>query len=246
MPAVELGQTAARGAIERAGVAPERHRLRRLRPGDPGRRGPHPVPAGVARRRASPSTSARTPINKVCASGMRAVALADQLIRAGDHELVLAGGMESMSNARTCSRRRRYGYRFGDATLEDAMLEDALRDPWSGQLMYEQAERGRDRARDRRAGSRRLGARSHERAVAAIDGGRFAEEIVPVEIAGRKANASSTSTRGRVATPRSRSSPRCGHSSRSTRRTPPATRRGSTTARRRSSSPTRSGPRSTA
>ena len=103
-------------------------------------------------------------INKVCASGMRAATLGDQFIRAGDHELVLAGGMESMSNAPYLLTKGRYGYRFGDAEIEDAMLQDALRDPWTGLLMYEQAGQIADRARHRPRRPRRLGRRARTRA----------------------------------------------------------------------------------
>ena len=125
-------------------------------------------------------------INKVCASGMRAVALADQAIRAGDQRVVLAGGMESMSNAPYLLRNARFGYRLGDGTLEDAMLEDGLRDPWSGKLMYEQASAVADELGLERADLDGWALRSHERAIAAIDAGRFAAEIVPVEVAGRR------------------------------------------------------------
>jgi acetyl-CoA C-acetyltransferase len=124
-------------------------------------------------------------INKVCASGMRAATLADQLIRAGDHELVLTGGMESMSNAPYLLERARYGYRFGNDTLVDAMLEDSLRDPWTGKLMYEQATEVADEIGLQRGELDAWALRSHERAVAAQDAGRLAEEIVAVPLDGK-------------------------------------------------------------
>ena len=124
-------------------------------------------------------------INKVCASGMRAVALADLMVRAGDRRLLLAGGMESMSNAPYLLMRARQGYRFGDGELIDANLHDGLRDPWSGKLMYEQASAVADELGLARADLDAWALRSHERAIAAIDSGRMAEEIVAVEVPGR-------------------------------------------------------------
>ena len=94
--------------------------------------------------------------------------------------------MESMSNAPYLLRNARFGYRLGDGTLEDAMLEDGLRDPWSGKLMYEQASAVADELGLERADLDGWALRSHERAIAAIDAGRFAAEIVPVEVAGRR------------------------------------------------------------
>ena len=124
-------------------------------------------------------------INKVCASGMRAVALADLMVRAGDRRLLLAGGMESMSNAPYLLLRARSGYRFGDGELIDANLRDGLRDPWSHKLMYEQASAVADELGLARAELDEWALRSHQRAIAAIDAGRMAEEIVAVEVPGR-------------------------------------------------------------
>jgi acetyl-CoA C-acetyltransferase len=125
-------------------------------------------------------------VNKVCASGMRAIALADALVRLGEYDTVLAGGMESMTNAPHLALGARKGYRFGDATLADSRVWDALRDPWSGQQMFEQASAVGDEIGIDRADLDAWSARSHARAVAAIDSGRFADEIVPVVVAGRK------------------------------------------------------------
>ena len=121
-------------------------------------------------------------VNKVCASGMRAVALADLMVRAGDQRLLLAGGMESMSSAPYLLLRARGGYRFGDGELVDANLRDGLRDPWSGKLMYEQASAVADELSLRREELDEWALRSHQRAIAAIDSGRMAEEIVAVEV----------------------------------------------------------------
>ncbi len=124
-------------------------------------------------------------INKVCASGMRAVALADLMVRAGDRKLLLAGGMESMSNAPYLLLKARSGYRFGDGELVDANLHDGLRDPWSGRVMYEQASAVATELGHKRSDLDAWALRSHERAIAAIDAGRMAEEIVAVEVPGR-------------------------------------------------------------
>ena len=103
-------------------------------------------------------------VNKVCASGMRAVALADLMVRAGDRRLLLAGGMESMSNAPYLLLRARSGYRFGDGELIDANLSDGLRDPWSDKLMYEQASAVADELGLTRAELDEWALRSHQRA----------------------------------------------------------------------------------
>jgi len=183
--AVDLGAVAARGAIERSGVAASE--IGYCVFGVVIQAGQGHIPS----RQVSLAAGLREDVgsdtvNKVCASGMRAIALADALVKLGEYDTVLAGGMESMTNAPHLAQGARKGYRFGDATLVDSMIWDALRDPWSGKQMFEQAdsvgtELGIDRA-DLDAWS----ARSHARAIAAIDGGRFAEEIVPVVIGGRR------------------------------------------------------------
>jgi acetyl-CoA C-acetyltransferase len=183
VPAVALGQAAARGALERAGVAPEQ--VEYVIFGQVIQAGAGHIPSRqVSLGVGIPEHVGSDTINKVCASGLRAVALADQAIRAGDRQLILAGGMESMSNAPYLLRKARFGYRFGDDTLIDSMLEDGLRDPWSRKQMYEQASEVADELGIHRPDLDSWALRSHERAVAAIDAGRFAEEIVPVEVAG--------------------------------------------------------------
>jgi acetyl-CoA C-acetyltransferase len=185
VPAVALGQAAARGALERAGVAPEQ--VEYVIFGQVIQAGAGHIPSRqVSLGVGIPEHVGSDTINKVCASGLRAVALADQAIRAGDRQLILAGGMESMSNAPYLLRKARFGYRFGDDTLIDSMLEDGLRDPWSRKQMYEQASEVADELGIHRPDLDSWALRSHERAVAAIDAGRFAEEIVPVEVAGRR------------------------------------------------------------
>ena len=183
--AVGLGQVAARGALERAGVDPaevEYVIFGQVIQAGAGHIPSRQVSLGVG----IPEHVGSDTINKVCASGLRAVALADQAIRAGDRQLILAGGMESMSNAPYLLRKARFGYRFGDDTLIDSMLEDGLRDPWSGKQMYEQASAVADELGLARADLDAWALRSHQRATAAIESGRFAAEIVPVEVSGRR------------------------------------------------------------
>src|SRR5205807_936206 len=119
-------------------------------------------------------------INKVCASSIRAVEMADQMIRAGDHEVVVAGGMESMSNAPFALKKARFGYRLGDGTLIDLMIHDGLRSTFDNRHMVEQASFVSRELGIPREDQDRWALRSHERAVKAIDEGRFRDEIVPV------------------------------------------------------------------
>ena len=181
LSAVELGTVAARGAIDRAGVPADE--IGYCVYGTVIQAGQGHIPS----RQVSLSAGLREDvgsdtINKVCASGLRAIALADALIRLGEYDTVLAGGMESMTNAPYLAQGARKGYRFGDAALTDSMIWDALRDPWSGLQMFEQASAVGDELGIDRADLDAWSARSHERAIAAIDSGRFAEEIVPVVI----------------------------------------------------------------
>ncbi|ATP38942.1 acetyl-CoA C-acyltransferase [Solibacillus sp. R5-41] len=127
-------------------------------------------------------------INKVCASGMRSVTLADQLIRSGDEEIIVAGGMESMSNAPYYMPKGRFGLRMGDATLVDGLLHDGLTCAFNPQQVH-MGVYGNETAQQFQI-SRELqdawAVRSHERAIAAIEDGKFAQEIAVVELAQRK------------------------------------------------------------
>jgi len=126
-------------------------------------------------------------INKVCLSGLDAIALADQLIRAGEVEIVVAGGMESMTNAPYLLPKARSGYRYGNAEILDATFHDGLFDAFDKVPMGEGTERHQKNfAPQTREEQDEFAARSHELAAAAIKEGRFAEEIVPVQIAQRK------------------------------------------------------------
>src|SRR5207249_5944532 len=119
-------------------------------------------------------------INKVCASSIRAVEMADQMIRAGDHQVVVAGGMESMSNAPYVLKKARFGYKLGDGTLIDLMTHDGLTSSFDNRHMVEQASFVSRELGISREDQDRWALRSHERAVNAIDEGRFEDEIVPV------------------------------------------------------------------
>jgi acetyl-CoA C-acetyltransferase len=125
-------------------------------------------------------------INKVCLSGLDAIALADQLIRAGEFDVVVAGGMESMTQAPYLLPKARQGYRYGNAEILDATFHDGLLDAFSHEAMGESTENHNDSYGFSREEQDEYAARSHELAAAAIKDGRFADEIVPVEIPQRK------------------------------------------------------------
>ena len=119
-------------------------------------------------------------INKVCASSIRAVEIADQMIRSGDHSVIVAGGMESMSNAPYALKKARFGYKLGDGALVDLMVHDGLTSTFDGRHMVEQASFVSRELGITREAQDEWALRSHQRAVAAQDEGRFADEIVPV------------------------------------------------------------------
>jgi acetyl-CoA C-acetyltransferase len=119
-------------------------------------------------------------VNKVCASSIRAVEIADTMIRSGDHSVIVAGGMESMSNAPYALRQARFGYKLGDGTLIDLMVHDGLTSSFDNKHMVEQASFVSRELGISREEQDEWALRSHQRAVAATDEGRFAEEIVPV------------------------------------------------------------------
>ena len=147
------------------------------------------IPSRQAATKAGISWNVKTEtINKVCASGMRSVTLADQLIRLGDEEVIVAGGMESMSNAPYYMPKGRFGLRMGDASLVDGMIYDGLSCAFHPKQVH-MGVYGNDTASKFEVSREQQDAwavRSHEKALAAIDSGKFAEEIVAVEIPQRK------------------------------------------------------------
>ncbi len=133
-----------------------------------------------------PMTVPANTINKVCLSGLNAIYLADQMIRAGDAEIVVAGGMESMTRAPYLLTGARAGYRLGDGTLLDSMMHDGLTDAFDDIAMGLTTERHNQKIGISRQRQDAFAAASHEKAAAAIKDGRLAEEIVLVEVPQRK------------------------------------------------------------
>ncbi len=183
--AVDLGVAAAMAALERGGVAPADVDYSLI--GTVVQAGQmHAMARQVTTRAGIPVASGSETINKVCASGMRAIALADYLIRLDEAEVVLAGGMESMTSAPYMALGARQGFRFGDTQLVDAVLHDGLRDPWTQRVMYDQANEVSSELGITREELDVWALRSHQRAVAAQSDGTFAAEITPVTIRERK------------------------------------------------------------
>ena len=181
----ELGAVAIRGALARAGVAPEQ--VDYVIMGQVLLGGAGQCPARQAAVKAGiPMTTPSLTVNKVCLSGMDAIALADQLIRAGEFDIVVAGGQESMTQAPQLLRTNRTGVKYGDATLVDSMNRDALHDSFDLISMGELTEKANAKYALTREEQDAFSARSHQLAAAAQKNGVFDEEIVPVEIAQRK------------------------------------------------------------
>src|SRR4249919_3358798 len=136
--ATELGGTAIRGALERAEVAPDQ--IQHVVMGQVLQAGQGQIPSRQAQIKGGiPKETSSETINKVCASGIRASGLLDAAIRAGDLEVGVGGGMESMSNAPYLLKQARFGFRMGDAKAIDAMVNDGLTNPFSGKQMFEEA-----------------------------------------------------------------------------------------------------------
>jgi acetyl-CoA C-acetyltransferase len=177
--ATELGAIAIRAALDRAGVGNDE--VEYVIMGEALQGGVGQAPARQASIGAGlPIEVGSETVNKVCASSIRAVGMADQMIRCGDHHVVVAGGMESMSNAPFALKKARFGYRLGDGTLIDLMTHDGLVSTFDRRHMVEQASLVARELRILREDQDRWAERSHKRAIAAIDSGKFDEEIVPV------------------------------------------------------------------
>ncbi|MEU7866000.1 acetyl-CoA C-acetyltransferase [Dactylosporangium sp. NPDC049140] len=184
-PATKLGEVAIRAALERSGVAPEQ--VQYVIMGQVLQAGAGQIPARQAAVGAGiPMHVPALTINKVCLSGLDAIALADQLIRAGEFDIVVAGGMESMTNAPHLLVGQRQGYKYGDVVIKDHMALDGLTDAYDQVSMGESTERHVARLGISREAQDAFGAASHQRAAAAQKNGHFAEEIVAVEIPQRK------------------------------------------------------------
>ncbi|MCL6617396.1 MAG: acetyl-CoA C-acyltransferase, partial [Anoxybacillus ayderensis] len=140
----------------------------------------------AAREAGIPWETKTETINKVCASGMRSVTLGDQMIRAGDADVIVAGGMESMSNAPYMLPKARWGLRMGDSTVKDLMVYDGLTCSFTGVHMGIYGSETAKELGITREEQDRWAYRSHQLAIAAIESGKLAEEIVPVAIPQRK------------------------------------------------------------
>src|SRR5438067_2170770 len=183
--ATELGSTAIKAALERADVAPEQ--VQHVVMGQVIQAGQGQIPSRQAQVKAGiPNEVSSETINKVCASGIRAAGLLDAAIRAGDIEVGVGGGMESMSGAPYLLKQARFGFRMGDAKAIDAMINDGLINPFSGKHMAQEASEVASELELTRPDMDRWALRSHELAVRATDEGRLPEEIVPVSVKGKK------------------------------------------------------------
>jgi acetyl-CoA C-acetyltransferase len=185
LEATELGAVAIEAALQRAAVEPEQ--VEHIVMGQVLQAGQGQIPSRQAQIKAGiPKEVSSETINKVCASGLRASVILDQAIRAGDMQVGVGGGMESMSKAPYLLPQARFGYRMGDAKMLDAMVHDGLTNPFSGKQMFVEATEIGDELEMTRADLDRWALRSHERALAAIDEGRMSDETVSVTIKGRK------------------------------------------------------------
>jgi acetyl-CoA C-acetyltransferase len=186
LSAAQLGGVAIKGALDKAGVAGDQVDYVIMG---------HVIQAGagqITARQASvdagiPMNVPAITINKVCLSGINAIALADQLIRAGEHEIVVAGGMESMTNAPHLLPKSREGFKYGDVSLVDAMAYDALYDQFTNQPMGNLTEACNSGARElTREEQDAFSARSHQLAAEAWKNGVFDDEVVPVPVPQRR------------------------------------------------------------
>ncbi|WP_433387252.1 acetyl-CoA C-acetyltransferase [Micromonospora sp. KLBMP9576] len=185
LPATRLGGIAIKAALERAGVAPEQ--VQYVIMGQVLQAGAGQIPARQAAAEAGiPLSVPALTVNKVCLSGLDAIALADQLIRAGEFDIVVAGGMESMTGAPHLLLGQRGGYKYGDVVVKDHMALDGLTDAWDNCAMGESTERHNERHGITREEQDAFAAASHQRAAAAQKNGHFADEITPVLIPQRK------------------------------------------------------------
>ncbi|MEO6955393.1 MAG: acetyl-CoA C-acetyltransferase, partial [Antricoccus sp.] len=181
----ELGGLAIKAALERAGISGEQ--VGYVIMGQVLQAGAGQIPSRQASVAAGiPMNVPSLTINKVCLSGLDAIALADQLIRAGEFDIIVAGGMESMTNAPHLLPKSREGYKYGAIEVLDAMAFDGLTDAFDHISMGESTEHHNSGLNITREEQDEFAARSHQRAAAAIAEGRFAEEIVPVQIPQRK------------------------------------------------------------
>ncbi|WP_377887391.1 acetyl-CoA C-acetyltransferase [Alkalihalobacillus sp. R86527] len=185
LEASQLGGIAIKESLKRAGI--EANQVGEVIMGSVLQGGQGQIPSRQAARHAGVPWEVKTEtINKVCASGLRSVTMADQIIRAGDEEVIVAGGMESMSNAPYIMKDARWGMRMGDKKIVDLMVHDGLTCSFDGCHMGVYGNTTAEEYEVSREAQDKWAFRSQERAVKAMEEGIFAEEIVPVEVPQRK------------------------------------------------------------
>jgi acetyl-CoA C-acetyltransferase len=185
LPATKLGAVAVKAAVQRAGI--DAKDIEEVLMGNVLQAGEGQAPARQAAIYAGiPATVSATTVNKVCGSGLKAAMSAAQAIRAGDAELFVAGGMESMSRAPYLLNGRSGELKYGNQQLTDALLNDGLWDPFENWGMGNAAEFIADEYEVTREAMDKLALESHQKAVKAMEAGKFKDEITPVEIPGRK------------------------------------------------------------
>src|SRR4051795_7813237 len=185
LPATELGGKAIAAALERAEVKPDE--VQHVVFGQVLQAGQGQIPSRQAQIKGGiPKEVPSETVNKVCASGIRSVGIMEQAVRAGDVEVGVAGGMESMSQAPYLLDQARFGYRMGDAKAIDAMMHDGLTNPFSGKQMAAEANDVAEELELTRADMDKFALRSHQLAVQATDEGRLSEEIVTVTVESKK------------------------------------------------------------
>ena len=185
IPATELGAIAVKAAVERAGIKPEE--IEEVIMGNVVQAGEGQAPARQSGILGGiPATVSASTINKVCGSGLKAAMFASQAIRAGDADLFVAGGFESMSRAPYLVTGRSGELKFGNQQLTDSLLKDGLWDPFENWAMGNAAEFIGDEYEVTREAMDQFALQSHQKAVAAQEAGKFKAEIVPVQIPGRK------------------------------------------------------------
>ena len=193
-PAVDLGATAIRAAVERARL-PADAPVEEVLMGQVLQAGVGQAPARQAALKAGlPVTTSATTINRVCGSGLKAIMLASAQIRAGDMDLAVAGGMENMNLGPYLLPRARFGYRLGDGTIQDATVHDGLWCAIDDCHMGTHAERVAAKHTVSREDQDAFALASHQKAIAAIDEGRFEREIVPVITRGAKGRETTVTT----------------------------------------------------
>src|ERR1041384_5407334 len=185
LDATDLGGHAISAALERSGVAPEQ--VEQVVFGQVLQAGQGQIPSRQAQIKGGiPKEVPSETVNKVCASGMRSLGLADQGIRAGDLEVAVTGGMESMSQAPYLLPNARFGFRMGDVEALDAMTHDGLTNPFTHKQMIAEASEVSNELEITRADMDKLAVRSQQLAGEATEAGRIAEEIVPVTVKSRQ------------------------------------------------------------